>query len=120
MNKWREHILIMMNRRAAFDLSGINLCHPIDTVFDEKIVNKRKIFYRYQLDILRKTAEPMQLGRDLDDHGPMAWFHCDDFSMLTWRSDDNFVREHYPHQIVQALRLTKNSNKRNYMFIPTL
>ena len=49
----------MMNKRAAFDLSGVNLCHPIDTVFDQAVFRKRQIWYRYQLDILRKTAEPM-------------------------------------------------------------
>ena len=44
----------------------------------------------------------------------------DDFSMVTWKVDDYMENEFYPHQIVQALRLTKPANKRKYQFIPTL
>ena len=59
--KWSEHILIFMNMRAPFDLSGIDFTIPIDMVRDHDVVDRRRIFYKYQMEILRKTAEPMEI-----------------------------------------------------------
>ena len=57
MGKWREHILVIMNDRQPFDLSGVNFLLPIDTIVDKSVVEKRLSFYKFQLDILWKTAE---------------------------------------------------------------
>ena len=50
-----------MNMRAPFDLSGINFTIPIDMVRDHDVVDRRRIFYKYQMEILKKTAEPMEI-----------------------------------------------------------
>ena len=120
MAKWRELVLSIMNYRAAFDLSGVNQCLPIHSVVEQATVDKRRIFYRFQLDVLRKTAEPLQLAGDLDGGLPRKFYHCNDYGFQTWRADDNFEKEFYPHEIVTAIRLTKPAHKRQYMFIPTL
>ena len=79
MDKWREHILIKMNMRAKFDLSDVNLCVPIHSIVDQAVVRKRKIWYRYQLNILRKTAEPLQLAEDLGVGLPRKFYHCNEY-----------------------------------------
>ena len=79
MDKWREHILIWMNKRAKFDLSNVNLCVPIHSIVDQAVVRKRKIWYRYQLNILRKTAEPYQLAKDLSVGLSKKFYHCSDY-----------------------------------------
>ena len=43
--KWSEHILIFMNMRAPFDLSGVDFRIPINMVRDHDVVDRRRIFY---------------------------------------------------------------------------
>ena len=57
MGKWREHVLVVMNSRQKFDLSGVNFLLPIDSLVDKSVEEKRLSFYKFQLDILWKTAE---------------------------------------------------------------
>ena len=47
MGRWREHILVIMNDRQKFDLSGVNFLLPIDTIVDKSVVEKRLSFYKF-------------------------------------------------------------------------
>ena len=120
MGKWRQYILAVMNGRRPFDLSGVDFRLPIEGRIDEVMVNKRWSFYRYQLEILKKTAEPLQLANALVDESPIMLYPCDESSYVTWKAEENMLYEFYPHQIVQALRLTKPATIRQYQFIPKL
>ena len=57
-DKWKEHILLFMNARAKFDLSGINFKIPITGLIEKEVVERRMSFYWVQMDILSKTAVP--------------------------------------------------------------
>ena len=72
------------------------------------------------MDILSKTAEPFELGRTLEDESPIMLYPCDEFSMVTWKTNHDMENEFYPNQIVQALMLSKTATKRRYRFIPSL
>ena len=72
------------------------------------------------MDIIRKMAEPWQIDRKLADDNEVMLYPCEEFCMVTWRADDYFEHEFTPHQIVQAIRLTKPKTKRKYRYIPTL
>ena len=83
-------------------------------------MNRRLSFYKYQMAILRKTAEPLQIGKELEDESTIMLYPWDDFCMITWEATDDMAKEFHPHQIVQALRLTKPAHSRNFQYIPTL
>ena len=46
-DRWKEHILLFMNARAPFDLSGINFKIPITGLIEKEVVERRTIFYRF-------------------------------------------------------------------------
>ena len=118
--KWSEHILTFMNMRAPFDLSGVDFTIPIGMVRDHDVAERRRIFYKYQMEILRKTAEPMEIHSDLPDESAIMLYPSDEFSLVTWRSEEDLDNEFYPHQIAQAIRLTKDAARRHAAFIPAM
>ena len=89
-----------MNLRAPFNLSGIDFKLPVNGLTLQNEVDRRTSFHKYQMDILSKTAEPMQIGRDLDDDSPLMLFPWDEHCLVTWKIDDDMENEFYPHQIV--------------------
>ena len=100
MDKWRQHIVFFMNSRAPFNLSGIDFKLPVNGLTLQSEVDRRMSFHKYQMDILSKTAEPMQIGRDLDDDSPLMLFPWDEHCLVTWKIEDDLENEFYPHQIV--------------------
>ena len=64
-NKWRDHILSIMNIRAPFDLSGISFRLAVTSSTPREEVDKRLSFYKFQIQVLRKMAQPMQLSEKL-------------------------------------------------------
>ena len=52
------------------------------------------------MDIHWKTAEAMQIPKELEDVGPVLLYPARDFSLVTWRMDYDMKNEFYPHQIV--------------------
>ena len=72
------------------------------------------------MDILSKTAQTRELVRELEDERPIMLYPGNDFAMVTWKADKDMENEFYPHQIIQALRLSKPAIRRNYRFLPTL
>ena len=47
-------------------------------------------------------------------------YPSDEFSLVTWRSEEDLDNEFYPYQITQAIRLTKDVARRHYTFIPAM
>ena len=73
---------------------------PIDGFTSKEEVMKRTSFHKFQMDILWKTAEAMQIPKELEDVGPVLLYPARDFSLVTWRMDYDMKNEFYPHQIV--------------------
>ena len=116
--KWHEHILAFMNKARPFNLNGVDRTVPICDDTEVREIEKRTCFYRIQMDILKKTATPIQVEKGPEDHQPLMVEYYNDHSLMSWRAAENMMDETFPHQIVQALRLTKQAVKRKYKYIP--
>ena len=107
-----------MNLVKPFDLTGVNFQDDITEATESRELAKRTAFYRMQMDILKKTAVPYQIEEGPEDHRPLMLEPNKEADLNSWSAKEDLDNEHFPHQIVLAIRLTKPAFNRKYKFIP--
>ena len=117
-NNWTLNILRSMNTIKPFDLSRVNFKAPLTPQTDESMIERRNSFYKYQMDILKKLAVPMDTPEDPLEHTPYRFDRYDDADVMTWSASEDMDHEFFPHQIVLAIRLTRPTFQKKYKYIP--
>ena len=72
------------------------------------------------MDHLKKTAEDWDLTGNPDEPLPYMLHTYDNSAIMSWSTQEDMSLEYFPHQIIQALRVTGLAKSTRNKFVPIL